>query len=764
MLCLTLTSSDLDGSRSPQRFTAENLPVSLRSTHSSFTSSKSSQTSLADVGGRLSPEFSREEENCPCKGPFTAGTALGATESTLHSQRTQSDSTLPDILCEKTENLAAGESAVDIDGPLFLERAAPRRLDWTPPQETKCIDIITEENKSAFGDILGSFTYEGKQNARAFVEIPDLDMASRKKRKLDLVGQDLKTSASDSVSAQIAVPAAKISKGKSRSPKKKPTTITGRATSQFLGEEEQEPAPLMQYLTPAENDDTSTSKASRAKPKKLSKPRHVTKKKPEIIVLSPESALKQYDGQDLLFGTASQVACEESPTILRQTIQALKESESFMLSHAPSLDGSITTSMTSRTSINSGSSKNLWAAASRGEEDSLLDIDSLDVSRSPHCDFAAKTVSGPIGVGDCFSAAIGRPGGEDRLDVDAASSKAKVQPSLGLSSRRPTLTTSKIAGPCDSLTSVLPARTIHTKTVLEGPANELAAASTTSSKGPTKPMFTGMSSNELATKLKSYGFKPVKKRDKMIELLERCWEDQHQEAKSCEEEPYSQQGTSHEDILSGVFATSARPAPKVSKARGRRKQEDNPSPEKGSSRAKKSKTATTNATGTTEDVPEQQEMSTSTSQAKKPRSKSTSTSTKKTSTTSTAPLIPPEPPNKPTDSPQSLTPLLPLQEATPPPLPSLILPALLSYQPPSSPRHNHILSPTFYEKILMYDPIVIEDLTEWLNTKGFRGINEDREISTVEVRDWCEGNGVTCIWKGGWRRGKEKAMGRDDDD
>ena len=42
----------------------------------------------------------------------------------------------------------------------------------------------------------------------------------------------------------------------------------------------------------------------------------------------------------------------------------------------------------------------------------------------------------------------------------------------------------------------------------------------------------------------------------------------------------------------------------------------------------------------------------------------------------------------------------------------------------------------------MYDPIVLEDFTTWLNTEGFGAIGEDGEIDANEVKAWCEQVGV----------------------
>lgn len=54
-------------------------------------------------------------------------------------------------------------------------------------------------------------------------------------------------------------------------------------------------------------------------------------------------------------------------------------------------------------------------------------------------------------------------------------------------------------------------------------------------------------------------------------------------------------------------------------------------------------------------------------------------------------------------------------------------------------------SPTWHEKMLMYDPISLADLTAWLNTCGLGLVDEDREVGVAFVRDWCEGRGICCF-------------------
>lgn len=48
-------------------------------------------------------------------------------------------------------------------------------------------------------------------------------------------------------------------------------------------------------------------------------------------------------------------------------------------------------------------------------------------------------------------------------------------------------------------------------------------------------------------------------------------------------------------------------------------------------------------------------------------------------------------------------------------------------------------------RILMYDPIVLEDLARWLNTEGLRKVGIDEEANLSIVRGWCEGQGICCL-------------------
>jgi hypothetical protein len=75
--------------------------------------------------------------------------------------------------------------------------------------------------------------------------------------------------------------------------------------------------------------------------------------------------------------------------------------------------------------------------------------------------------------------------------------------------------------------------------------------------------------------------------------------------------------------------------------------------------------------------------------------------------------------------------------------------------PPSTDIHK----PSWAEKIALYDPIVIEDLTAWLNgDKQLRVRVKQREdeLQGWMVQKWCEEKSVCCLWREGLWGGVKK--------
>lgn len=97
----------------------------------------------------------------------------------------------------------------------------------------------------------------------------------------------------------------------------------------------------------------------------------------------------------------------------------------------------------------------------------------------------------------------------------------------------------------------------------------------------------------------------------------------------------------------------------------------------------------------------------------------------------------------------------------------------------AAPVSEDMNAPSWYEKILLYDPIVLEDLTAWLNAQGLRFEMErlkpktktkgrkkkdappevdeweavEYELKPWMVQKWCEENSVCCLWREGLRGG-----------
>ncbi|KAK4223445.1 putative structure-specific endonuclease subunit SLX4 [Podospora fimiseda] len=66
----------------------------------------------------------------------------------------------------------------------------------------------------------------------------------------------------------------------------------------------------------------------------------------------------------------------------------------------------------------------------------------------------------------------------------------------------------------------------------------------------------------------------------------------------------------------------------------------------------------------------------------------------------------------------------------------------------SAPPAKDPSDPSWYEKMLMYDPIIIEDLTEWLNSGELGRVGfDDGEVDVGDVKKWCESKSVCCLWK-----------------
>lgn len=65
----------------------------------------------------------------------------------------------------------------------------------------------------------------------------------------------------------------------------------------------------------------------------------------------------------------------------------------------------------------------------------------------------------------------------------------------------------------------------------------------------------------------------------------------------------------------------------------------------------------------------------------------------------------------------------------------------------TAPRSRDPEAPSWHEKMLMYDPVVIEDLTAWLNGGELDRVGCEEEVGTGDVKKWCESRSVCCLYR-----------------
>lgn len=826
---------------------------------------------------QASPQKS-QHANLPSTGALIDETSPNHRVHTPKDIYDFSDDDSCDPQAEKQKDKPKTRTAKDFS-PLRLEQAIPRRLDWTPPKSVSDDSTFSPESQvqaTTFSkDVLQNFVFAQSSVTTTVQKVAtkvDGNGEAMKRRRIDLVTVPGNHEG-------LSLPAVKLdppkelekggSKKRNKSPPKKALTITGLATSHY-GEghhKGRKVAPMLEYLTAtqvnADSDSETFSEQQAKKKAAVKKPRSTKKAPAKNRLQSPTSVMKTVDSQELVFGSASQLARDESPTLLRDTLEAIKRSECILSSDPISPPRTQPFSIESTSpSASRGTSrfvkrKNLWSAAGRDEDNALLHVDTIDLIDSPAVReaLAGKDVLLQPGVPGSAVASKGQ------IDV-------RLHETPLLNKAGPLLDIDDIATPgLRGGGGVMPhaqTRSYHTSRVLEGPrkrtvavkdateekttavenpspATVKAKAKAKAKTAPVKPSYAGFSTHDLQKQISSYGFKPVKKRDKMIELLNQCWDDQHGGGAAMPEDGASEtpaDGMTHGDFLSKVHDVATRPVPKEKKTRAKRKsagssetiamkepkkrKKAEPKPKdttKKVTKPRKRTTATTkkaalseekvmdvddiddvnDTTKTASDIAQAQK--TATPKKPKPKSKSkadTSVKPKKPATppptlpkeisfdsSSPAPQISEDNAVRPVvvagvsglqdsdvsasapamaiaagqgqtnasvaASPSTLTP-----QPTPLPLPDLKLQIRPAIEFQSTTEDG--LTPTWREKILMYDPIVLEDLTVWLNTCGFRAVQEDREISALEVRAWCEENGVCCLWKGGWR-GRRKGDG-----
>lgn len=664
------------------------------------------------------------------------------------------------------EDLRAKEEFRD----LCLEKAITRRKRWTPCKDTapdstlqadseKSIDpnllidtpLLNEPLIARFGNLLGDFGFAQKGDSSVPINENTRQgngEAMVKRRKIELVN---------------GVPAPRVSEKPKRckSPKKKPQTVTEKATAPFASVESMAAPSLLQYFGAAtadsaiptrratDNSDTPVTARRRSSVKKnsTSKPKTTKAKKSvqkQPILLSPESAMKTARNQELVFGTSSQLAREESPTLIRNLQQAMKESESTAEQkqlQAKDYDFLDLPSGRSRSSNVRAitASKSLWSAASRDIHGSLTEVERVNLADTPKPFRSTTQLISVLKVPDSRESQL-KPQ-EDRTHSNLEED-VPIAPKLNLNDTPdfPQLEERDLLIP----------RSVAEAALKNRPKSKSPVKKTSTANCATNqmPNYEGFTDVQLRKEIASYGFKAIKKRESMIMVLEKCWESkmsmalQEVPANVSLPQPVAE-NTKTETLKETSPSKKRRRPPKNSDLVAATA--DDITPKKPRGRPKKDPTATT--------PPKRKRKS------KAALSEALVSAADEEIYDSSPPT--PSPPRRrsPPKSPGQLQLSQPLGTTTDNTTAAfkekeraLIFSQITKAVTTTPPTHD-VKNLTWYEKMLMYDPIVLEDLTVWLNAEGLGRVGEDDEVSPGLVKEWCEERSICCLWRENLRGG-----------
>jgi hypothetical protein len=653
---------------------------------------------------------------------------------------------------DSSENPGFKESnALAKDEELFLDKALRRRVDWTPPKKDVPgkVLVVVDDNydkadaddnsnstKTGLGGLLSDYNYSGSGSVARELPANTIGAGLTKRRRIELVdpqvyNQTSKVASNDDSSVQEGDSSSSNTKTKKK-PKtqKRFTTLTARMTAQYATATNDTEDDLMDDIIP----NIGKAKSRRGKAKS-------TDKGPGFIVLSPEAAAKSLETQDLMFGTCSQLERDDSPQGLKEMQQAIRESERLVPVEREESAGS---GVVSRRA----GERNLWSVGARDAEGSLVQAEFLDVMdlTDPNDPFDAprKEEIAPV----VAKAHVLTARDDDWLDLDIEkldSSPKKTAPAL-----LPQKCSRSMAKPKSAVRAepVAPARGI--------PAEE-ASNQRADSQRPSMPHYSGFTDAELSIQVASFGFKAVRSRKKMIDLLQKCWESRHgglvpATVSETQQVADSTQTATQTTAKPKEKAKSKRSASTTSKAATKKASDSGQAPQPSfidveeiqdseedvflsPSQVQKRYTEifsrTTSSTREPSlDIMTKEPQSPSPTKCKTTNTKSSRTAKHVTPSISKA--------DKADSSKRSSLSNISLQ---------ITKAVRLQSQSSHPSTHASRIRPTWQEKIVMYDPIILEDLTTWLNVEGLGLVGEDREVDTGIVREWCESKGICCCWK-----------------
>ena len=497
--------------------------------------------------------------------------------------------------------------------------------------------------------------------------------------------------------------------------------------------------------------------------RKVSKIKAKKEAVPSISLLSPNSALKDVNSQDVLFGTSSQLAREESPTFIKDLQKALSASELF---ESPKCEQKLNDTQTSVVSNRSSFlsardpalSSRLWGVAARDLEGSLLNAEVVNLADpSPQFRRYVSSVASPksSATEQCtlLPVSVVADGESKSIDVVPASEAPNPQQLSKTSESAEIEPETSI--PRSVAEASLRDRPKSKSPVKKRKASVASKALANMSASLEMPNYNGYMDNDLAQAVAAWGFRSVRGRKARISLLERCWKE-NRDRKILQSLPPNIQASSVPAEGSSKEASkpcsSTKKQGKAPKARAlvvtsetkTGEPEKNSLPKKRRGRPRKSLASDT------------------------PGSESKFWKTPKLASDEIALPTPVEDVSDAFALPSTPSPPRNGLSSKPPvPLPFIIdlpqsntsrdAPTLYSKIteavrrcPPTHDAQNL----TFYERILMYEPIVLEDLTIWLNEGALDKVGCDDEIDPLLVKQWCESQSICCVWRENLRGGE----------
>lgn len=761
------------------------------------------------AGGMLPPAASRPHEYVVL-GSTPDSAARTALPGQIHSKYfadspAASATSVPSVAAE-APTLPA-EKYVTGD----LEHAVQRRRDWTPPPTDTVIfpgtgsPLPLEEWSSpsalagrtdVFKSLHNSFGCklddESSSNNTGSATARESSFTKRKPIETISIGDSGKAGS-------------KASSAKTKAPKKKPRTLTELAVAAYADASTTGDDVTTTTMTTAATkrqldviDETlpladpevrpgfPTSKLRKLKtvrPAAAPKKKSRAKKAPQPrkpVLLSPESARAESMHQNFLFGTSSQLASEQSPMFQRHLHDAMQESnQDERNSLLDLLADASTVDLTSKDATAPGQTK-LWGAAARGEDghlafDNVIDLeDSIEFPEDPHQVIAMAQRAAEEA--------------QHKVPGDSAPATAEKGTAKGGSEQPPPLAQSS-RGMGKHLPQSIPTEIKSAQPLgSQFKQTPLPPSTQKERKEATRPNFEVLTTAQLSKKVSAYGYKAMRARPAMVALLNQCWEAQNLPPTGQVLSPIAPQPndtTATTTPIDELAQSKPKPA-RPSKAKYSTKTAQTtsgtatlprtsiPKPKTSVPPGARAAIHTTTKTGAGAIKP----TPSTTSQARKDPDEriifeieDSESDGRFSSLERTGPIASNDDADAATDDDdnenENGNDIMATDDEDEEADLSLAGASLtgeeselfqyISTAVVSAPRANDPANPSWHEKILMYDTIILETFTAWLNDGQLRAAGYEGIIEPAEAKKWCESKSVCCTWRKNLH-GKERKL------